>query len=73
MKHISEIKSPVTVSQEVFDGINEIRESGVTNMLVRHAVQLCANEIENFELVTWIEDSPKLYARALFDGMVVKS
>ena len=32
-------RSPVIVSQAIYDGIKQIRESGITNMLDRDAVQ----------------------------------
>jgi len=62
-------KSPVVVSQAVYDGIIEIRDSGVTNMLDKAAVQFYADKNGNFELVNWIQDNPMLYAHTLFYGM----
>ena len=69
MNDTRENKSPVIVSQAVHDGIIEIRDSGVTNMLDRDTVQFYADKNGNCELVNWIQENPKLYADTLFYGM----
>lgn len=69
MASTRENTSPVIVSQAIYDGIIEIRDSGVTNMLDRDAVQFYADKNGNFELVNWIGENHQRYAQTLFYGM----
>lgn len=48
--------------------IIKIRDSGLTNMFDRNAVQRLANEREFFELVRFIEDQPERYFNFIMTG-----
>jgi len=63
---------PVKVSQKVFDGIEAVRQSGLTNMLDRNYVQALCDKMGFYEAVIWIEDNKKEYARAIFEGFEIK-
>lgn len=52
----------------VKEQIMEIRDSGLTNMFDRNAVQRLANEREFFELVCFIEDHPERYFNFIMTG-----
>ncbi len=63
--------SPVPVHRAVFEGIEAVRVSGLTNMLARDAVaQLC--EAMGFrESALWVLENRGLYAQAVFHGFEV--
>lgn len=46
----------ITASREVKDQLEEIRESGVCNMLDFDCIQLEADSLGFFNLVTWMEN-----------------
>lgn len=58
----------VKAPQTVIDTIEAIRESGVTNMLDRRAVQFYADRRGCFETVMWLEDNRTEYGRSVFEG-----
>ena len=60
--------SPIQVPQVVFDGIEAVRLSGLTNMLDRFAVAHLADEMGYPESATWLREHKELYARAVFRG-----
>lgn len=64
---------PVTVSREVFSGIEAVRRSGLTNMLDRPRVAEIAEEMGFDEAAEWIRAHRDLYARAIFAGFDVLS
>ncbi len=51
----------VTITQEVIDQAEKIRQAGPVNMFDRQGVQYHANERGDYALVLWIEDNPKDY------------
>lgn len=63
----------IKLSKEVFEGIEEVRQSGLTNMLDRSIViQLC----EKFgypESASWIKEHKSEYIRLVFEGPEVES
>ena len=56
------------MTKEVFDSILKVKDSGRTNMFDTRAVQYIANEMGLYELVLYIEDHPKEYARFILTG-----
>lgn len=64
----SDTPGRVRVPQAVLDAIEDVRDSGLTNMMDRTAVQRIANDLEHYETVIWLEDNRKLYAEGLFRG-----
>jgi hypothetical protein len=61
----------VPVSREVFEGIEAVRLSGLTNMLDRRRVIEIAEAWALNEAAQWIREHPDLYARAIFQGLIV--
>jgi len=61
----------VKIPQKVFDGIEAVRQSGLTNMLDRNYVQVLCDKMGFYEAVIWIEDNKKEHARAIFEGFEV--
>ena len=62
----------VTVTQEVLDGINEVRDSGQTNMMDRQQVMVVADSLGFSDAVCWIDDNPKDYRKGIFRGFKVE-
>ena len=61
----------VPVSREVFEGIEAVRRSGLTNMLDRPRVAELAEQLGFEESARWIREHRDLYARAIFHGFEV--
>ena len=62
----------VEISKEVFDGLEFIRQSGMTNMLDRPTVLQLAREWEFDATADWIESADrKTYAELIFKGPIV--
>lgn len=62
----------VEVSKEVFEGLEFIRQSGVTNMLDRPTVLQLAREWEFEATADWIESvGTRTYAELIFKGPIV--
>lgn len=57
-----------TLPRAVFQALERVRESGVTNMLDRRAVQEYADANYDDETVIWIEENPELYTQGVFIG-----
>jgi hypothetical protein len=53
---------------KVREQILAIRDTGLTNMFDIHAVQRLAFDRDYFELVLFLEDHPKEYARFILRG-----
>ena len=65
-------RGPVEVSAEVFEGIEAVRRSGLTNMLDRQAVAYLAEGMGLEVSARWVRENRRLYARAIFNGFVVR-
>ena len=63
--------NPVPVPANVLLGIDAVRKSGLTNMLMRPVVIKLAGEFGFPEAAKWIENNRKLYAEGIFSGFVV--
>lgn len=57
----------------VWQGIDAVRLSGLTNMLDRPVVARLAEELGYPDTARWIEDHPKEYAEGVFRGFIVDS
>lgn len=62
---------PVEVSAEIYEGIEAVRQSGLTNMLDRPAVAEIAEAMGFEASARWVRDHRDRYARALFAGFDV--
>jgi hypothetical protein len=62
----------IPVPALVWQGINAVRLSGLTNMLDRPEVVRIARELDFSEAAGWIEAHPKEYAEGVFRGFVVE-
>jgi len=58
----------VRVPQAVFDGLEIVRKSGLTNMLDRPVVADLAQEFGYYETADWVKTHRDKYARGLFQG-----
>lgn len=62
----------IPVPAVVWQGIDAVRLSGLTNMLDRPEVARIARELDFSEAAGWIEAHPKEYAEGVFRGFVVE-
>ena len=60
--------SKVRVPKAVLDGLEAVRQSGLTNMLDRPAVARLAGEFGFERAARWVETHRKEYAEAIFRG-----
>lgn len=56
------------MSEEVREQILKVRDTGLTNMFDRRAVQRIAADMELFDLVIFIEEEPRKYSRFILSG-----
>ena len=61
----------IPVPAVVWQGIDAVRLSGLTNMLDRPAIVRIAGELGFHEAARWIDAHPKDYAEGVFRGFVV--
>ena len=61
----------VPVPRRVFEGIEAVRRSGLTNMLDRPRVAELAEDLGFQESAEWVRANRELYARAVFNGFRV--
>lgn len=61
----------VRVPREVFEGIEAVRQSGLTNMLDRPAVAEIAEAMGFEASACWVREHRDRYARAIFHGFEV--
>ena len=62
----------VPVTREVFEGIEAVRRSGLTNMLDRPRVAEIAEAMGFTASAAWVREHRDLYARAIFQGFEVQ-
>jgi hypothetical protein len=67
------VTAPVPVPADVFEGIEAVRQSGVTNMLDRSRVAELAEAMGFDESARWVREHRELYAQAVFHGFEVAS
>jgi hypothetical protein len=63
---------PVLVSREVFEGLEAVRLSGLTNMLDRPRVAEIAEEMGFSATAQWVREDRGRYARAVFQGIQIE-
>jgi len=56
------------MTEKIKEQILAIRKMGITNMFDTKTVQALANEMGFYELVVWIEEHRKEYARFILTG-----
>ena len=61
----------VPVTRAIFDGIEVVRLSGLTNMLDRAAVIEIAEGMGYEESARWVRENRGEYARAIFQGFEI--
>ncbi len=64
-------RSPIQCPKKVVEQIMQIRDTGEVNMMDRRSVQFVADECGLFDLVCWMEENPKDYARGISRGFNV--
>ena len=62
----------VRVSREVFEGIEAVRQSGLTNMLDRPQVAQLAEQMGFEASARWVRANRDLYAQAVFQGFEIQ-
>ena len=62
---------PVRVRRSVLDGIEAVRDSGLANMLDRHAVASLAIDMGFPESAAWLRQNRDLFARSVAHGFEV--
>ena len=63
---------PIIVPSAVWQGIDAVRRSGLTNMLDRPVVARLAKGLGYPEAARWIKDHPKEFAEGIFRNFVVE-
>lgn len=58
----------VKISQEVYDGIEAVRKSGLTNMFDSKAVIELCQMLGNDVAAKWVEENKDAYSRLVFEG-----
>ena len=61
----------VPVTRVIFEGIEAVRLSGLTNMLDRAAVIEIAEDMGYEESARWVRENRGEYARAIFQGFEI--
>jgi hypothetical protein len=56
------------VPKRVYEGLEAVRASGRTNMLIVHEVIRCARTMGYPETARWIEDNRNRYWEGIFQG-----
>jgi hypothetical protein len=64
-------KQPIMVSEEVFEGLEAVRRSGITNMFDRPRVIEIAEMMGYDETAEWLVSNRNLYSQGLFQGFQV--
>ena len=59
------VETPVEIPKDVFDAINVVRDTGLTNMFDRNHVIRLLRETGNHEAVEWVENHPHAYPHVI--------
>ena len=65
-------KTPVSIPAAVYEGLEAVRQSGLSNMLDRPRVIELAEMMGYDETAAWVRDHRSEYARLLFAGVIVE-
>lgn len=68
MQEQTKEKGAVKIPYEVFEGLEAVRSSGLTNMFDRRVVIEIAETMGFDETVEWIRENRDLYAHGIFRG-----
>ena len=63
-------KHPIPIPAAVYDGLEAVRRSGLTNMLDRPRVIEIAELWGYDETAAWLRENRRLYAEGIFAGFV---
>lgn len=63
-------KQPILISAAVFEGLEAVRQSGVTNMLDRPRVIEIAEMMGYDETADWLRNNRQLYSEGIFAGFI---
>ena len=63
-------KQQIVVSAAVYEGLEAVRLSGLSNMLDRPRVIELAEMLGYADTADWVRDNRNLYAAAIFGGFV---
>ena len=63
---------PVPVPAAVYEGLEAVRQSGLSNMFDRPRVIELAEMMGYDETAAWVRDHRSTYARLLFAGVIVE-
>jgi len=61
-------RGPVWVAPEVLDGLDTVRESGLTKMVDRPRVASLCYELGYPEAGLWVEENPAEYSQGILHG-----
>ena len=64
--------SGIPVSEAVWQGIEAVRRSGLTNMLDRNRVAQLAGKLKHPEAKRWVKDNPRKYSEGVFLGFIIE-
>lgn len=64
-------KHPIPIPAAVYDGLETVRRSGLTNMLDRPRVIEIAELWGYDETAAWLRENRRLYAEGIFQGFQV--
>lgn len=59
----------VRVPKKVYEGLEAVRQSGLTNMLDYNVVMKIASDMDYHEAVVWLHDNKRAYGRGVFEGI----
>lgn len=62
------LNTPVKVTQQVLDGITEVRDSGMIDMFDYHGVVVTAQSLGHHEAHEWLSNNQGLYSKGIFTG-----
>jgi len=65
-------KTPVSIPAAVYEGLEAVRQSGLSNMLDRPRVIELAEIMGYDETAEWVRENKRRYAELIFCGMVVE-
>lgn len=63
----------VAVTREVFDGLEAVRRTGLTDMLDQPVVARIARRLGHEAAASWVEDNPNKLGAGMLYGFEVKS
>lgn len=62
----------IQVTKKVYEGLEAVRLSGVTNMLDYPAVLCCVQDWGYEETARWLKDHKRAYSQGVFSGFEIE-